>query len=129
MLPLISDPESLSTPSSVSSGQTDATFELLSHRHRRAVLRSLANCDGTLSVSDLADRMAAEEGTEEHGAVATWSDAVLGTRRRIRVSLRHVHLPMLADRHAVDFDPEANTVSLRAAGSALVDRLDSIDTE
>lgn len=129
MLPLISDPESLSTPFSAASGRTDATFELLSHRHRGAVLRVLANSDGTLSVSDLADRMAIDERSREDAAVAIWGDAVLGTRRRLRVSLRHVHLPMLADHGAVEFDPNENTVSLRAVGGALVDRLELKKTD
>ncbi|GAB3669669.1 DUF7344 domain-containing protein [Halopiger thermotolerans] len=138
MIPVVSDPESLSTPGADAAvsdasdaAETDETgsFGVLADPHRRAVLRYLADNESPVPVSDLADHLTVElEGDDRtSGRIAEWGDALLGTRRRIQISLRHVHIPKLADAGAVDFDIDANAVSLRERGTELLARADSID--
>lgn len=127
MLPVISDPESLTTPATESRDETGSTFDLLADRRRRIALRYLETADSPVSLGDLADHLAIEERPAESGPVADLGDALLGTRRRIRISLRHVHVPKLAEADAVEFDLETNTVSLREGGTELLSRLNSID--
>lgn len=131
MLPVISDPESLSTVSDSrdSAETTDATFDLLADHHRRAVLRYLDEHETTVSLSDLADHLVVEEEGRDTGPIAATGDALLGTRRRVQISLRHTHVPKLADAGVVDFDPDANVVTLREAGTELLSRLDGTTGE
>ncbi len=126
MLPVMSDPESLTSVTESPDGASSA-FDLLADRRRRAVLRYLEMADSPVPVDDLADHVALEEQPGESGPVADLGDALLGTRRRIRISLRHVHVPKLEAADAVEFDLETNTVSLREAGTELLVRLDSVD--
>ncbi|ELY49560.1 DUF7344 domain-containing protein [Natronorubrum bangense] len=127
MLPVISDPESLTTPSSTdSAAQTDTAFDLLTDQRRRAVLRYLNDNEDPVSLSDLADHVALEERDRTSGTIAATGDALLGTRRRIELSLRHVHLPKLAAADAVTFDTDANTVSLCETGTALLAQFDHL---
>ncbi|WP_320443122.1 DUF7344 domain-containing protein [Halosolutus halophilus] len=112
-----------------SSDETAATSDLLADRYRRAVLRALDESGQPVSLNDLADRVALDERSQDRGPIADWGDALLGTRRRVHISLRHVHVPKLADAEVVDFDPDANTVALREPGADLLTRLDSIDEE
>lgn len=147
MIPVVSDPESLSTPgaaadadAAVSDGaETDETgetesFGALADPHRRAVLRYLATNESPVSIADLADYLTVEfEGDDRdpnHSSsrIAEWGDALLGTRRRVQISLRHVHIPKLADAGAVDFDIDANTVSIRERGSKLLARTGSLES-
>lgn len=145
MIPVVSDPESLSTPgadadAAVSDGaepeQTGETesFGALADPHRRAVLRYLADNESPVAVAELADHLTIEredgDRDAEHSSsrIAEWGDALLGTRRRVQISLRHVHIPKLADAGAVDFDIDANTVSLRDRGSELLAQTGSLES-
>lgn len=126
MIPVISDPESLSTPGSASAAENadeTGSFGVLDAPQRLAVLRYLVDRDEpSVPVGDLADHVTMElEGDERTGGrIAEWGDALLGTRRRVAISLRHVHVPKLADAGVVDFDLDANTVALREEGAALL---------
>lgn len=129
MLPVISDPESLTAPGAGSSDQTSAAFDLLADHRRRAVLRHLDEFDSPVSLETLAEHVTLEEEGHESGAIADWGDALLGTHRRVRISLRHVHLPKLADADAIEFDYESNTVTLLEAGAELLAQLDSTEAD
>lgn len=121
MLPVISDPESLSTRADSRSGTAaDSQFDVLADRRRRAVLRYLEDSEGPVSLSDLADHLVLEDHADDEGALASAGDALFGTRRRVQISLRHSHLPNLADAGAVDFDYDANAVALRERGLELL---------
>ncbi|RKD94621.1 DUF7344 domain-containing protein [Halopiger aswanensis] len=145
MIPVVSDAESLSTPgadadTTVSDGaEPDETgetesFGALADPHRRAVLRYLADNESPVALAELADHLTIErEGGDRDAAhpssrLAEWGDALLGTRRRVQISLRHVHVPKLADAGAVDFDIDANTVSLRDRGSELLAQTESLES-
>ncbi|MDG5760498.1 ArsR family transcriptional regulator [Natronococcus sp. A-GB1] len=127
MLPAISDPESLTALSTEAADETSATFDLLANRRRRLVLRRLAESDAPVSVDDLVDHVVLAEDGSESGSVASVGDAVIGTRRRMRLSLHHVHLPKLAETNVVDVDSGSNAVSLGENGSGLLGRLTRID--
>lgn len=137
MLPAITDPESLTpvtgaeTRGSDASTATDATLELLGDRRRRAVLQYLDDRadDAPVPVADLADHVTLAEEGQETGPIASCGDALLGIRRRVRISLRHHHVPKLADAGAVDFDLEANTVTLRETGAELVAQATTLESE
>lgn len=124
MLPVISDPESLTSPSSTgSTDETDAAFDLLADHRRRAVLRYLDDHDDPVSLSDLTEHITLEQRGRASGTIAATGDALLGTRRRVQLSLRHVHLPKLAAAHAIEYDTDTNTVSLRDRGFELLERV------
>lgn len=129
MLPVISDPDSLTPVSAGSTAAGDgAQFDVLADRRRRAVLRYLdASDEESVSLSDLADHLVLEGDAEEGGALASCGDALFGTRRRVAITLRHSHVPKLADAGAVAFDHETNTVSLREEGRELLARAETID--
>lgn len=128
MIPLISEPESL-TAVTGSVDERAAAFDLLADWRRRAVLRYLHEneTESPVSLADLADHVTLEQRDRETGPIAGCGDALLGTRRRVHISLRHTHVPKLAAADAVAFDPDADTVSLRETGAELLDRTDAID--
>lgn len=127
MIPVTSDPESLTMPTLELSDETSPTMDLLADHRRRTILRYLEESESPVSLSDIADQVLLEEQADERGLLARFGDAVLGTRRRVYASLRYVHVPKLAAADAVDFDPDSNTVSLRGMGTGLLTRLDLID--
>ncbi|WP_440764988.1 DUF7344 domain-containing protein [Natronorubrum sp. DTA7] len=133
MLPVISDPESLTsvsaTASAASADETGRAFDLLADRRRRAVLEYLDDRDEPVSLIDLADHVTLEEQGLARGAIADCGDALLGTRRRVRISLRHHHVPKLAAADVVESDLEANTVSARDSGADLLARLEATAEE
>jgi hypothetical protein len=92
-----SSPESVDTERAVS-----AVFKLLSHHRRRIVVQYLATQVGASPVSDVADQIALLEG--EH---------TRDRYERICTSLVHVHLPMLADAGAIEYDHDREVVELR----------------
>lgn len=129
MLPVISDPESLTTATAGSADGTDSRFDVLGDQRRRAVLRYLDDHEDPVSLSDLADHLVLEDQAEDRGTLASCGDALLGKRRRVQISLRHSHVPKLADADAVEFDYETNTVSLCERGAKLLARMNSDDED
>ena len=127
MLPVTSDPESLTAPSTGAVDEASAAFDLLGNPRRRLVLRRLAASDAPVSVAALTDHVVLAESGSEGGSIASVGDAVVGRRRRVRLSLHHVHLPKLTEADAVDVDSGRNVVSLGEKGPMLLDRLTRID--
>lgn len=85
----------------------DATIGLLANRQRRHALRYLARTDGATSLD---------------AVVAHVCEQVNGDDRpTVRTTLHHVHLPRLADRGIVEYDPRRSRV--RYLESPLVERL------
>lgn len=79
---------------------SDEIFDVLGDRHRRHVLATLLECDGTTSVTDLAEKTSSETG---------------GKAERIEIGLLHSHLPRLEEMGIVNYDPEAGLVEPTAA--------------
>lgn len=77
-------------------------FGALSHGRRRFVLQHLRTSEAPVSVDDLVTELAA------------WDDGppAADRRERIEVSLRHVHLPKLADFGLIEYDEPGRRAAL-----------------
>ncbi|APX96061.1 DUF7344 domain-containing protein [Natronorubrum daqingense] len=133
MLPAISDPESL-TPitgsASTDAAATDSSsrsLDVLANRRRHYVLQYLEEADEPISLEELADHVAITEHDEDRSTIADYGDALLGTRRRVMLSLRHLHIPKLEAADAVDFDIDANTVTPGPASESLLARAETVE--
>lgn len=87
---------------------TDTAFEVLAHRHRRAVLGRLADSNGTATFDRLAEALPADanEAPSPDGA---------------RLQLHHVHLPKLQEAGLIEYD--GTDGSVRYVGNGLVEDL------
>jgi hypothetical protein len=83
---------------------SNAAFDLLANRRRRRALTVLEADDRRLTVHDLTRELAVEEA----GTLIT--DVPAETVRDIFVSLRHIHIPKLADLGIVDYDRDRGLV-------------------
>jgi hypothetical protein len=83
------------------------TFELLKNRRRRETISYLLEHDGTSTLSDLAEHIAALENGIE--VVELSSDQ----RKRVYIGLYQCHLPKLDKAGVIDFDKNRGTVVLR----------------
>lgn len=102
-----------STRSIDAENAVSAVFRLLSHHRRRVTIEYLATQAGTTAVSDVADQIALLEG--EH---------TRDRYERICTSLVHMHLPMLAEAGAIEYDPDREVVKLRDQGRDMVPYLE-----
>lgn len=89
----------------------ETVFRILRNRRRRYALHQLKQREGSVSVSDLAEQVAAwETETPLH-------DVAPEDRRRAYISLIQTHLPTMADAGLVWFDEDANEVTLTEAAA------------
>ncbi|MFW5959039.1 MAG: DUF7344 domain-containing protein [Natronomonas sp.] len=91
----------------------DEVFEILYNRRRRDVLSYLRDHDGTSTVSDLAEYIAAKENDTSVSRLSSTE------RKRVYVGLYQNHLPMMDDIGIVDYDKNRGTVQLRECISQL----------
>lgn len=77
----------------------DDVFEVLADRKRRHLIRYLLQCDPPVSITEIADAL---QTRDKVGSV--------DERRKLRVSLHHIHLPKLDEIDIVDYDTETNRV-------------------
>ena len=89
------------------SPSVDEIFTLLSNQRRRTALSVLADCDGTLSVTELASEIIARE----PGSTIERSDEELSS---VSLSLAHIHLPKLDAMGLVEYNSERNLVETTA---------------
>lgn len=79
---------------------TDTVLALLADRRRRRVLDYLRDHGaGSASLEELVSHLAGDDGSP--------------ARERLGLSLRHVHLPKLAEAGVLDYDREAGRVRYR----------------
>ena len=95
--------ESVTSPVGV---DQDLVFDILKNRRRRQVLRYLMEIDGSASISDLAEQLAAWENDVPKG------DITYKQRKRVYISLHQTHLPKLDDASVVDYDSRSGMVSI-----------------
>jgi hypothetical protein len=87
----------------------ETVFDVLRNRRRRYALHHLKQREGCVSVSDLAEQVAAWE-TETPLHEVTPED-----RRRVYISLIQTHLPTMENARMVRFDEDATEVRLTEA--------------
>ncbi|WP_318569459.1 DUF7344 domain-containing protein [Salinigranum marinum] len=96
----------------------DDVFHLLQNQRRRRVLRCLRGVEGTVSMSDLTEQVAAWE----HG---TTVEALTSTQRqRVYIALYQRHLPKLDDMDVLDYNQSRGFVTPRVRAERIVDYLD-----
>lgn len=91
----------------------DYLLDLLADDRRRYVLKCLREHDGAISMSDLAEDVAARETEEPRTAIE--AEMV----QRVATSLYHSHVPKLADVGVVEFDRDRNLVAASNANGSI----------
>jgi hypothetical protein len=76
----------------------DQTFEILKNQRRRYVLQYLDDADGPVSLSDLAEQIAAWENGKEVREITS------SERKRVYVGLYQCHLPKMAGMDVISFN-------------------------
>jgi len=84
----------------------DLVFEVLKNERRRRVLEYLREQPGTVSLSDVAEHIAAIENDKPEKALSSQE------RKRVYVGLYQCHLPKMDDTDVIDFDGNRGTVDL-----------------
>ena len=103
----------------------DQVFGILKNQRRRRVLRMLQEADGTTTLSDLAEQIAAWENDKEIKQISS------SERKRVYVGLYQCHLPKMDDMGVIDFNKPRGTVVLGDNMEVMYDYLETAtaDTE
>lgn len=93
----------------------DATFDVLSDRHRRHILKSVLDHGQEIALSELAENIAARDTgpprSEVSPRVSENSMEVPEDKvQEFTASLHHVHIPKLADAGVVEYDTDRDIV-------------------
>ncbi|QCJ47285.1 MULTISPECIES: DUF7344 domain-containing protein [Haloprofundus] len=84
----------------------DAVFQVLCDPRRRYVLYHLQTCRYPATLSEVAEQVAAWEYEEDPERIPE------EVTEQVRADLHHSHLPKLADAGIVDYDADANVVTM-----------------
>lgn len=101
----------------------DEIFTILSNERRREALRYLRVSGGHVPTGELAEHVAAVElgiPVEELDTTA---------RKRVYISLYQVHLPMMDETGAIEFDKDRGAVRLTNLAAVLYAHLDLVDQQ
>ena len=101
----------------------DLVFEVLKNERRRRVLKYLADRQETVSLSDLAEHIAAIENDKTEVALSSQE------RKRVYVGLYQCHLPKMDDTNVIDFNGDRGTVALGENAEQLYPFLDTDDEQ
>jgi DNA-binding transcriptional ArsR family regulator len=101
----------------------DEIFYLLKNRRRRDIVRYLTDNEGTATLSELAEHIAAWENDIEVQALNS------GQRKRVYVALYQTHLPKLAENGVIDYERNRGNVELTENADHLRTYLDDDDPE
>jgi hypothetical protein len=91
----------------------DTLFEILKNQRRRDALAYLKANDGTATLSDMAEFIAAKENDIEIGALSS------SQRKRVYIGLYQCHLPKMATAGIVDFEKNRGDIALRPESEQL----------
>ena len=96
----------------------DVIFELLKNRRRREVLQYLLAQDGTVTLGELAEQIAAwENDTDVNGLNSD-------QRKRVYVALYQTHLPKMDEAGIIDYDQDRGLIELADNADLLMMYLD-----
>jgi len=98
----------------------DDAFKAVSNSRRRQVLLSLAQADGTLSVSELAREIAALENLVDPSEVTS------DQRTTVHVALIQSHLGMLDDIGVIDYDERGKRIEPTGATTSVAGHIREI---
>lgn len=99
----------------------DDAFEMLSNRRRRYTLHYLQDEQTDVTLSDLAEQVAAWENN------STVQEISASERKTVYTSLQQFHLPKMDETGVVDFDSRAGEVTLTDAAAELDIYLEVVD--
>jgi len=99
----------------------DETFEMLSNRRRRYIIHYLQDTESTVTLSDLAEQVAAWENETDIAAISA------NERKTVYTSLQQFHLPKMDETGVVEFDDRAGEVELTDAAEGLDLYLEVVD--
>lgn len=97
----------------------DHIFEILKNRRRREVMCYLREKEEKVTLSDLAEHIAALENDTDVASITS------SQRKRVYVGLYQCHLPKMADMDIVDFNQNRGTVALDENAQQLYEYLDN----
>ncbi|MCU4924906.1 ArsR family transcriptional regulator [Halobacteria archaeon AArc-dxtr1] len=97
----------------------DVIFELLKNRRRREVLVYLLEAEGTVTLGELAEQIAAWENDTEVNALSS------DQRKRVYVALYQTHLPKMDDAGIVEYDQDRGLIELSDNADLLMMYLDT----
>ena len=97
----------------------DVIFELLKNRRRREVLTYMLESDGTVTLGELAEQIAAWENDTDVNALNS------DQRKRVYVALYQTHLPKMDDAGIIDYDQDRGLIALSDNAELLMMYLDS----
>ena len=99
----------------------DLLFEILKNRRRREVIRYLREHEQQVTLSDLAEHIAALENDTDVASITS------SQRKRVYVGLYQCHLPKMADMEIVHFNQNRGIVDLGPNAPQLYEYLDNDD--
>lgn len=97
----------------------DVIFELLKNRRRREVLTYLLEADGTVTLGELAEQIAAWENDTTVNALSS------DQRKRVYVALYQTHLPKMDDAGIIEYDQDRGLIDLSDNADLLMMYLDT----
>jgi DNA-binding transcriptional ArsR family regulator len=112
--------ETIQRPEDVSLS-LDHVFEILKNRRRREVIHYLREHEERVTLSDLAEHIAALENDTDVTSITS------SQRKRVYVGLYQCHLPKMADMDIVDFNQDRGIVGIGENADQLYEYLDSED--
>jgi hypothetical protein len=98
--------------------ERDELYELLSNHRRRYVIHFCKRSEGPITLSDLAEKVAAREQDKPVGELTS------AERKRVYTSLQQTHLDRLADAGMIDYD--GDQIELTEQATALDVYLDVV---
>jgi hypothetical protein len=99
----------------------DQVFSVLKNERRRRVLELLQDADGTVSLSDLAEEIAAMENDKEVAQITS------SERKRVYVGLYQCHLPKMDSMGVVSFNKPRGLIELGENVDVFYEYLDTAD--
>ena len=104
---------SLTDQREYTSPEKDELYDLLSNHRRRYVIHFCKQADEPVTLSDLAEKVAARE---QDKSVAELTSA---ERKRVYTSLQQFHLPKMDDKGVIQFDDREGVVELTPAAGQM----------
>lgn len=97
----------------------DVIFELLKNRRRRQVLSYLLDANETVTLSELAEQIAAWENDTDVTALSS------DQRKRVYVALYQTHLPKMDDAGIIEYDQDRGLITLSENADLLMLYIDT----